>query len=85
MASAKLAKRTVNQSQRATAAVKKRSDDGIRRVRMNSTVVTAAPTSTTNMTGFRSCMRGSSFLKLSTPAVRRMSGSNIDSDRLRRR
>ena len=57
----------------------------IRSVRTNSTVVTTAPTSTTNMTGFFNCTRGSSFLKLSTPAVRMMSGSKIDSEWLRRR
>src|SRR5262249_5405951 len=44
-------------------------------------VVTTAPTSVTNMTGFFTMCRGSSFLKLSPIAGNIISGSN--SDRLR--
>ena len=43
---------------------------------MASMKVTTVPTSTTNMTGFLTCTRGSSFLKASTRARPRISRSN---------
>ncbi len=39
---------------------------------MDSMKVTTVPTSTTNMTGFFTCTRGSSFLNESTSAWRRI-------------
>src|ERR1019366_6944796 len=48
------------------------------RSRKNSTVVQAAPTSTTNMMGLRASVRGLSFKKASPTARRTMAGSNMD-------
>ena len=44
-------------------------------------VVMSAPTSTTNMTGLRTCTRGSSFLNEAPIAGHRMSGVNRDFER----
>ena len=63
-ASAKLANKTVNQSQTASCAMKLRS---VVAVKMP-TVVSVAPTIVTNMTGFLIMSRGSSFLKASPTA-----------------
>src|SRR6266498_2060494 len=71
-ASAKLANKTVNQSQRASCAMKPRS---VAEVKMPA-VVNAAPTIVTNMTGFRIISRGSSFLNESAMAGPTMSQSN---------
>ena len=60
-ASAKLAKRTVNQSQMASWAMNPRSAWAVK----IPTVVSTAPTIVTNMTGFLIIRRGSSFLKAS--------------------
>ena len=80
IASAKFAKITVNQSQSEICSTK--ANDSPMRVGKNrSTVVTAAPTSVTNITGFFPMWTGLSFLKLSTIAGMTISGSN--SDRLR--
>src|ERR1700693_3097853 len=94
MASAKLAKTTVNHSQMATASTKSLSDvswllvkvavGAVKRKRTNSMVVTTLPTSTTNITGFLSCTRGSSFLKDSGIAPRMILGSQIEMPPLRR-
>src|SRR5712692_923474 len=94
MASAKLAKTTVNHSQMATASTKKisklrwvRSSAAVgwaKSRRTNSTVVTTLPTSTTNITGFLTCTRGSSFLNDSGMAARMMLGSQIERSPLRR-
>ena len=73
MASAKLAKMTVNQSQReiwATKAIESL-------VKSRSSVVSAAaPTSVTNITGFFHMWKGLSFLKLSMIAGMTIAGSN---------
>ena len=63
-ASAKLANSTVNQSQMASCAMKPRSAVAVKMP----TVVSAAPTMVTNMTGFLTIRRGSSFLKASPTA-----------------
>src|SRR5690349_610248 len=94
MASAKLAKTTVNHSQTATASTKSLSAvnwsplkfavGAVKRKRTNSMVVTTLPTSTTNITGFLSCTRGSSFLKDSGIAPRMILGSQIEMSPLRR-
>ena len=64
IASAKLANSTVNHSHSAICAMKPRSAVAVK----ISTVVTAAPTMVTNMTGFLTIRRGSSFLNASTTA-----------------
>ena len=77
MASAKLANSTVNHSQRATRPAKTFSfvvDEP--RSRKNRMVVRTEPTSTTNMTGLRTIVRGLSLTKLSLMAWRVMAGSN---------
>src|ERR1051325_7422028 len=75
-ASAKLAKSTVNQSQRASCAIKLRS---VAEVKMPA-VVSAAPTIVTNMTGFLIISRGSSFLKASPTAGPAIFQSNSEGD-----
>src|SRR6266850_1970188 len=75
MASAKLANSTVNQSHRAICNTKA-TDSPCALAKNNSTVVTRAPTSVTNMTGFLIMWRGLSFLKLSQTAGTMISGSN---------
>src|SRR5713101_1569209 len=94
MASAKLAKTTVNHSQMATASTKKisklrwvRSSPAVgwaKSRRTNSMVVTTLPISTTNITGFLTCTRGSSFLNDSGMAARMILGSQIEIAPLRR-
>src|SRR6266568_1374964 len=94
IASAKLAKTTVNHSQMATASTKSLSAvnwslvkvavGAVKRKRTNSMVVTTLPTSTTNITGFLSCTRGSSFLNDSGIAPRMILGSQIEMSPLRR-
>ena len=49
---------------------------------ISSTVVSSAPTSTTNITGLRITSRGESFRKLSQIAGRTMDGSKSDSSRV---
>ena len=73
-ASAKFAKSTVNQSQSATWPVKAGGaapGEGATRSRSQMSVVRTLPTSTTNMTGLRAIIRGSSLRRLSTSAARR--------------
>ena len=55
------------------------------RRRSQAIVVISAPTSTTNMTGLRTCTRGSSFLNEAPIAGHRISGVNRDFERARRR
>ena len=62
-ASAKLAKSSVNQSQRMIWKVKPRPPAPVARSRRKSTVVRSATTSTTNITGLRISARGSSLAK----------------------
>ena len=64
-ASAKLAKSTVNQSQIASCVTNSRSPDSAVKI---PTVVRAAPTMVTNMTGFFTISRGFSFLNASPMA-----------------
>src|SRR5262245_11187138 len=79
MASAKLANRTVNQSQRDTAKMNQAgASPRARSAWMKSAVVRTLPTSTTNMTGLRTCMRGSSLRNESTSAPRTVVGSNSE-------
>src|SRR5215471_4542351 len=79
MASAKLAKRRVNQSQSAIWRLKSTSRPR-RTSRTRRAETRTAPTRTTNMTGFCAWSRGSSFRKESAIAGRTMAGSS----RLRR-
>ena len=78
MASAKLAKRTVNQSQSEIWTTKPRGS--FPEPRKRAAVVRIAPTSVTKMTGFLSSPSGFSFLKESTvarPMIRRSNGEWI--------
>ena len=75
MASAKLAKSTVNHSQAPTRAAKPSVSRTAR------TVVRTLPTSTTNMTGLRAMSRGSSLTKLSLTARPRMARSKRELER----
>ena len=75
IASAKLAKRTVNQSQRVTWRVKPTSALPVAASRRAKKVVTTLPTSTTNITGFFATCRGSSLTKASFVARRTRAGS----------
>src|SRR3989440_1244430 len=94
IASAKLAKTTVNHNQMATANTKIVSAVSWLRVkvvegveksrRTNSMVVITLPISTTNITGFLICTRGSSFLKESGIARRIIVGSKMERSPLRR-
>ena len=79
IASAKLAKSTVNQSQKATCPVKSGWPVPASSSWTNTIVVTTLPTSTMNITGFLTWMRGSSFLNESSTACRRMFWSQIES------
>src|SRR5215471_7618183 len=76
-ASAKLANRTVNQSQSATWPTKScvLPVAPWKKPTTNTIVVMTDPTSTTNITGLRACHRGSSFRKLSRIAGTRISRS----------
>jgi hypothetical protein len=78
IASAKFAKTTVNQSQ-SVIWTRNLIDSPSVPVKM-STVVIAAPTSVTNMTGFLTMWTGFSFLKDSPIAGMTMVGSKMDSD-----
>src|SRR5438552_18778494 len=76
MASAKLANRTVNHSQRAIC-TEKPTPSALRKMsRTTKTVVTAAPTSTTNITGFLITTGGLSLTNDSRIARLTISGSN---------
>lgn len=78
MASAKFAKITVSQSHAAIAPVNRRSSVRPRtRSARKIAVVMALPTSTTNITGFLSWIRGSSFLTDALRAVATMSAEKI--------
>ena len=81
IASAKLAKRTVNHSQAAmlpakTLAFEEASPKSLRK----RIVANAAPSSVTNMTGLRAIRRGSSLRKLSTAAGAAILGSKMDEE-----
>ena len=77
-ASARLAKTTVSHNQTVTVSV---NQAGSSVPTISAIVVIVAPISTTNMTGLRTCTRGSSFLKDAAIAGPRMSGVNRDPDR----
>ncbi len=76
MASAKLAKSTVNHSQTAIWPVNARLSCEAK----ISTVVTSAPTSVTNITGLRTMVTGLSFLKASPTAGTMILGSKMERD-----
>ncbi|MGY4326638.1 hypothetical protein ACVWWG_001055 [Bradyrhizobium sp. LB7.2] len=76
-ASAKLANSTVNQSQRMIWKVKPRPAPPVRTSRRKIAVVSAATTSTTNITGFFTISRGSSLVKEALIAGTTMFGSSI--------
>src|SRR6516225_7882130 len=76
MASAKLANSTVNQSHKVIWKVKPATPAPAKLSRTVSTVVTAAPTSTTNITGFFIMVRGFSLRTESAMARLTMGGSS---------
>src|ERR1700733_4517105 len=76
-ASAKLANSTVNHSHRVIWKVKPRLDPPVTRSRRKITVVSAATTSTTNITGFLIISRGSSLAKAEPIAGNTIFGSSI--------
>src|SRR5580700_2491496 len=76
MASAKLAKTTVNQSHRAIWMPNKVPPAPLNASLTTNTVVKAAPTSTTNITGFFATFTGLSLRNDSPMARRMISGSN---------
>src|SRR6476469_9701355 len=76
IASAKLANRTVDQSHNASWKRKPRSEPPATTSRISATVVNTLPTSTTNMTGFRTMWAGASFTNDSRIARLTMGGSN---------
>jgi len=88
-ASARLAKTTVSQSQIATVNVNQAgsspppSGAPPNSWMTHAIVVMSAPTSTTNMTGLRTCTRGSSLLSEAPIADHRIPGSNRDFERRR--
>jgi len=69
MASAKLANSTVNHSHSVICSVKPMLPAPVAICSIRMSVVNADPTSTTNMTGLRAMLRGSSFLKDSRMAA----------------
>ena len=85
-ASARLAKTTVSHSQTVTVNVNQAgslpppSGSPPNSWMSHAIVVISAPTSTTNMTGLRTCTRGSSFLNEAPIAGHRISGVNRDFD-----
>src|SRR5450756_347115 len=81
MASAKLAKSTVNHSQSVIWKVKPAMPAPVARSRTVRTVVMTAPTSTTNMTGFFIMWRGLSFTSASVMARLTMGGSRSGRER----
>src|SRR5579875_3520793 len=76
MASAKFANRTVNHNHREIWRLKPKSGPPAKAFRIRNSVVMAAPTSTTNMTGFFARIRGFSLRKESFSARRMISRSN---------
>ncbi len=74
IASAKLAKSTVNQSQSASWRVNPTPPSPARMSRSRISVVSTAPTRTTNITGFRTMWRGSSLESASQSARRTIGG-----------
>src|SRR5215470_20401706 len=78
MASAKLAKRTVNQSQRVICSSNEKKPMWCVAFQTSWNVVRTAPTSTTNMTGFLAISRGSSLRKESAMARERIALSARD-------
>ena len=78
IASAKFAKTTVNQSQKATWPVKSGLPEPEKSSCSQTTVEIRLPTSTMNMTGFRSWMRGSSLRNESRIAGRTIFGSQSE-------
>src|SRR5882724_13315593 len=76
IASAKFANRTVNQSQSASWRMNPTSGAPRASSRSRTTVVNTLPTSTTNMTGFRTMWAGASLTNESRIARRTMGGSN---------
>ncbi len=75
IASAKLAKRTVNQSQTEMAKTNESvATPPAKRPLKKTTVVTTEPTSTTNITGLRACKRGSSLVNEPISAPLMISG-----------
>ena len=76
-ASARLANSTVIHSQMMICRVKPRFGPPVTRSRRNSSVVSAATTSTTNITGLRIISLGSSLRSVSPSAGTRMAGSNM--------
>ena len=79
IASAKLAKRTVNHSQAAIKPANTFSADvAVPRSRKKRNVVRTLPTSTTNITGFRAWTRGLSLRRLSITAGQTIEVSNSD-------
>src|SRR5450631_1234962 len=83
MASAKFAKSTVNQSQIAICNWKPIPGAPVNRSRTRNTVVSAAPISTTNMTGFLASVMGLSLAKEARLARLTISGSKSGRARLR--
>src|SRR5262245_41668058 len=81
MASAKLANRTVNHSQSAIWNWKARLPPPVTTSRTRKMVVIAAPTSTTNITGFFISVSGFSFANEARTARLTISGSNRGRDR----
>src|ERR1017187_4841067 len=81
MASAKLAKSTVNHSQSEIWKVKPTMSAPVARSRTVRSVVITAPTSTTNMTGFFIMWRGLSFTSASVMARLTMGGSRSGRER----
>ncbi len=77
-ASARLAKTTVNHSHTMIWPLNRRLGRPSTRSRRKRTVVSAATTSTTNMTGFLAIARGSSFLNDAPMAGTRMLGSRME-------
>ena len=78
MASAKLANKTVNHSQSVICSPKPKCPAWCAAFQINWMVVTTAPTSTTNMTGFFAIVRGVSLRKESTMARERIALSAND-------
>src|SRR5215469_4033335 len=81
MASAKLANSTVNQSQTVICRVKPIPDAPEKMSRIRKIVVSAAPTSTTNITGFFVKVTGFSLPKEATTARLTISGSKSGRER----
>src|SRR5437588_12791871 len=76
MASAKFANNTVNQSHTAICTENPMPGAPVNTSRIRNTVVSAAPTSTTNITGFFNKVTGFNLTKHAFAARRTISGSN---------